>query len=263
MNVMDGLHYEVHGSEGPYLLLVHGFLSSRSQWLPNLDALSAALRPVVIELLGHGRSPAPEAEAAYAPAAYVDAFERVRRAVGAERWFVGGQSLGAALTLRYALDVPEAVIGQVFTNSSSAFAEDGWAERVRGAMDAQAARLIEDGRAAIDEHPLNPTRNTRLATAVRESLARDCALHTARGIANTGLYTVPGSSVRKRIIENTVPSLMVVGEREERFAAHRAFALRHMPHLEVVGLDGGHAVNMDAAEEFNAAVLSFIQRNTP
>ena len=63
--------------------------------------------------------------------------------------------------------------------------------------------------------------------------------------------------------KNTVPALLVVGEREERFAAHRAFASRHMPHLEVVALDGGHAVNMDAAVGFNDALVSFIKRHTP
>lgn len=263
MDATHDLHYEVHAGVGPYILLVHGFLSGRSQWLPNLSALSAVSRPVVIELYGHGRSPAPDNEEAYTSAAYVDAFERVRRAVVAERWFVCGQSLGAALTLRYALEHPGVIIGQAFTNSSSAFAEDGWEERLRPAMQAQAERLIGDGRRAIDQHPLNPARNTRLAPDVRKALARDCALHTPRGVAYTGLYTVPGSSVRNLVASNTVPALLVVGEREERFAAHRAFASRHMPHLEVVALDGGHAVNMDAAAGFNDALVSFIKRHTP
>jgi hypothetical protein len=30
-----------------------------------------------------------------------------------------------------------------------------------------------------------------------------------------------------------------------------------MPMLEVVALDGGHAVNIDAAEGFNTAVVAF------
>ena len=33
------LHVDVHDGNGPYLLLVHGMLSSRVQWMPNLDAL--------------------------------------------------------------------------------------------------------------------------------------------------------------------------------------------------------------------------------
>ena len=60
-------HYEVHPGRGPHLLLVHGMLSSRAQWLPNLAALAAVCRPVTLELWGHGRSPAPADPAAYHP----------------------------------------------------------------------------------------------------------------------------------------------------------------------------------------------------
>ncbi len=255
------LYYEVHGRHGPYLLLVHGLLSSRAQWLLNLEALSAVCRPVVVELLGHGRSPTPDEPACYTPSGYAADFERIRRALEVERWFVCGQSLGAALTLRYALDQPGRIIGQIFTNSNSALAEDGWAERVRPAMEAQARRLETEGRTFLDEHPLNPTRSRRLPPEVRDAFVADCALHTPRGIAYTGLHTVPESPVRSRVRENTVPALLVVGEREARFAAHRKFAERAMPQLDVVGLHAGHAVNLEAASEFNAAVATFLAKH--
>jgi hypothetical protein len=58
-----------------------------------------------------------------------------------------------------------------------------------------------------------------------------------------------------------VPALLVCGEREERFAPHRAFAEAHMPLLETAALDGGHAVNIDAASAFNDAVVGFFRRS--
>ena len=48
---------DVHDGHGRFLLMVHGFLSGRSQWASNIDALSQVARPVVIELWGHGTSP--------------------------------------------------------------------------------------------------------------------------------------------------------------------------------------------------------------
>lgn len=254
------LHYEVHGTAGPFTLLVHGFLSSRAQWLPNLSSLSDFCRPVVVELLGHGRSPTPDDPALYTPQHYVEEFERVRLALGCERWLLCGQSLGAALTLRYALDHPERVIAHVFTNSNSALAEDDWTERVRPAMEAQARGLQAEGRRLLDQHPFNPARARRLPREAQEALTADYALHTLQGIAYTGLYTVPDSSARGRVGQNAVPTLLVVGEREERFRAHRDFAERTMPRLEVVGLNAGHAVNLEAPEGFNAAVATFFAR---
>lgn len=251
------LHYEVHGSTGPFALLVHGFLSSRAQWLPNASALSPFCRPVIVELLGHGRSPTPDDPASYTPEAYVVAFERIRAALDCEGWVVCGQSLGAALTLRYALGHPERVIAHIFTNSNSALAEEDWAERTRPMMEAQARGLQAEGRRLLDRHPFNPARARRLPAEARQALIADCGLHTIQGVAYTGLYTVPDSSVRGRVDQNTVPSLLVVGEREERFAAHRRFAEKTMPHLQVVGVDAGHAVNLEAAPEFNEAVADF------
>jgi hypothetical protein len=35
-----------------------------------------------------------------------------------------------------------------------------------------------------------------------------------------------------------------------------------MPALEVVSLDGGHAVNIDAAAEFNESASRFIKQHT-
>jgi pimeloyl-ACP methyl ester carboxylesterase len=259
----SALHYDVHGGQGPFVLMVHGFLSSRAQWMLNLDALAAVGRPVVVELFGHGRSPSPEHAAAYTSASYAREFERIRETLGAERWYVIGQSLGAALTLRYVLDHPERVIAHVFTNSQSALAEDGWEERVRAGMEAQRKALEADGARAIAEHPLNPARATRLPSDVRDALANDTRLHDPHGIAMTGMHTVPGSSVRGRVHENVVPTLLTVGEREERFAPYRAFAEASMPMLECIGLDAGHAVNIEAAEGWNRAVVEFFRRHSP
>ena len=109
--------------------------------MPNLEALSTVATPVVAELWGHGRSPAPEEPAAYHAASYVAEFERIRADVGAERWFVCGLSLGAALTIRYALDHPDRVLGEVFTNSTSALADRAWIDQVEAAIAADADRI--------------------------------------------------------------------------------------------------------------------------
>ena len=254
------LFYEVHGTGGPFALLVHGFLSSRAQWLPNLPALSRYCRPVVVELFGHGRSPTPDAPGFYTPQHYVEEFERIRSALGCERWLLCGQSLGAALTLRYAFDHPGRVLGHVFTNSNSAFAERDWGERVRPAMEAQARHLEAQGHDALAQHPLNPTRARRLPLDARNDFAEDISLHDVLGIASTGLYTIPESSVRERVGENEAQALLVVGEREERFASHRRFAEKNMPRLQVTGLDAGHAVNLEAADQFNTVVAEFLMR---
>jgi len=254
------LHFEVHGNAGPFVLLVHGILASRAQWLGNLEALSSISRPVVVELLGHGRSPSPNDPAAYTPAAYLAEFERVREAVGADRWVVCGQSLGAALTLRYALDYPDRVTAQVFTNSNSALAEAGWAEQMRAGLDGIAERLEREGQAALDGLPMHPSRGRRLPADVRQALTADARLHDPVGVARAFRHTVPLSPVRARIATNQVPALLVVGRHERGFAPARRYAEAVMPKLTVVEADAGHAVNAEDASCFDLAVTDFLER---
>ena len=117
---MNGpLHVEVHPGAGPPVLLLHGICSSRAQWRPNLAALAEVATPVVVELLGHGRSGSPEDPAEYSVATYLARFETLRESLGAERWAICGQSFGAGLTLNYALAHPDRITAQIFTNSAS------------------------------------------------------------------------------------------------------------------------------------------------
>jgi 2-succinyl-6-hydroxy-2,4-cyclohexadiene-1-carboxylate synthase len=256
------LHYEVHAGEGPFLLLVHGILTGRSLWRANLAALSRVARPVVVELWGHGRSPAPADAEPYRAAAFVRAFDAIRMRLGAERWMLCGQSLGAALTLRYALDAPERVLAQVFTNSTSALADADWAASTRAQAPGLADALEKGGRAALERLPMHPIHAKRMAADARAALLEDAALLDAGGVARLMRHTIPESRVRDRVHENRVPTLLVCGERETRFESHRRFAEQTMPHLEVAPADAGHAVNVEAAATFDAAVTAFVYRAT-
>jgi 2-succinyl-6-hydroxy-2,4-cyclohexadiene-1-carboxylate synthase len=250
------LYYEVHGTQGPYLLLVHGLLSSRVQWMPNLEALKAFCRPVIVELLGHGRSPSPDDPECYTPLKYILEFECIRKQLGVDRWFVCGQSLGASLTLRYGLYHPENITAQIFTNSRSAFSENPSVDMMKGV----AKRLEKDGRKLLDAFPVHPSKNRHFKPEIKKALLEDVNLINLRGLSYNLQYMVTQCSVYKTIHENQVPTLLIVGKFDKQFAPLLAFAEKTMPHLEVLVFDGGHAVNIDAAEHFNKAVQNFITR---
>ena len=49
---MEKFYYEVHEGNGPYLLMIHGMLSSRAQWTRNLAALSTGDPPGGAGIMG-------------------------------------------------------------------------------------------------------------------------------------------------------------------------------------------------------------------
>jgi 2-succinyl-6-hydroxy-2,4-cyclohexadiene-1-carboxylate synthase len=256
------MHFDVHGDgTKPYLLLMHGFLSSRAQWRANLDALACVSTPVTVELLGHGRSASPEDHGAYAVAAYVRRFEALRERLGAERWFICGQSFGAGLTIRYALEHPERVIGQVFTNSVSGLSPPlGGSQRERAV---RAAAFEAGGREALEALPFYPRPSKRLAREVWEDLVADAELITPAAIARAMMTTVPELSVAADLGRISVPTLLVNGTREAAFQPLRDLASREIPGVKIVDVEGGHSINLDRPDAFNAAVAAFISRLTP
>lgn len=254
------LHWDTHGGTGPHLLLVHGFLSSRAQWSLNLEALQAFCQPVTVELFGHGRSPSPANVECYRPAHYLKCFEAIRQHLGIERWFVLGYSLGAGLTIRYALDQSERVIGHLFTNSSSGLADADQQAAWRSTAPAAAQSIRLGGHKAMERIPVHPKHARKLPRSVVADLIRDAQLHDPEGIARTLEITNPEVSVRLRIAENTRPAALVLGNREKRFKPHKAFIEANMPQLTIVELDAGHGMNMEVPAAFNQAVRTFLSQ---
>ena len=253
-------HWQVHPGTGPYLLLVHGFLMGPNQWHPNLEALGAVCRPVVVDLLGHGRSSAPAEAEHYQPGAYVEAFEAIRQALGTERWFLCGYSLGAGLTMRYALSHPQRVIGHAFTNSTSALADAEQVALWRAEGEAAAARILAGGRKAIERIPVHPRFAKRIDPASRDLVLADAVRLKPQGVANAIRYTTPEASVRDDLGNNQCPALLLNGSRERRFQPLRQVVANHMRQVQIVDLDAGHAVNLEAAAAFNRALADFIEQ---
>jgi pimeloyl-ACP methyl ester carboxylesterase len=163
------------------------------------------------------------------------------------------------LTLRYSLTHPERLMAQIFTNSNAGLADAEWIAARRASALQQAEAIEQKGRDALEELPVHPIRARRLPAEAQAALLEDAALHDPRGIARTLRYTTPHTPVADRVREIRVPTLLVCGERERRFAPLREFAEREIPGLKVVGTEARHAVNIEAAEAFNRAAIDFIQ----
>jgi len=259
------LPYRCIGGAGPPMFFVHGMLSSHRQWTPNLAALGGLddpVRPVLFDLWGHGDAPCPESDAAYMVDAIVAEFERARVARGAERVVLCGQSLGAALTLRYSIRHPERVIAQVFTNSRSALLAPE-ALISPGNRAARAAAIEHGGSTALRTLPFHPRHARRLEPQLRAAMVAVADAVDPRAVARFTHITVPQLSVRADLHRIACPTLLVNGREEKSFQRLRDFAAHEIPSCRVADIDGGHAVNLENPEGFNAAVADFLKGIVP
>lgn len=244
------------------MFLVHGMLTGSLQWTPNLASLKRFVRPVLFDLWGHGASPAPREPGPYAVASLVDELERVRAELGAERVVLGGQSLGASLTLRYSIAHPARVIAQVFTNSASALSPPELfgspAQRAQ-----RAAELERDGAAAVARMPIHPRNARRLPESIRERLVAAADRVDPHAAARLLAITGPALSVAGELHRIACPTLLVNGLWEKRFQPLRALAAQAIPGCRVVDVEAGHAVNLENPEAFDAAVAAFLPQVLP
>ncbi len=255
------LNYEIDGpSDGRPVLFVHGILTCRAHWLLNLPAFhEAGFRSVVVDLFGHGSSPSPDDEAAYHPDRYADRFSALRELVDAERWFVVGQSLGAALTLNYAMSRPDEVIAHVVTNSHSAFGDPSRIGNPQAARE-RAQMMIDGGIDAVMRHPLNPRRARAFSDAQRAEFDDAMLLSNAQGIARTMLHTSPFTPLRQRLPNNPVDTLLVAGDREEAFTPAREWVESNAANFRIERVSATHAVNISAADDFNRISIGFLEQ---
>ena len=94
---------------GPALVFAHGLTGSRRGTKRQFAALAPQYRVVVYDQRGHGESTPVRDPAGYDLERMAEDMGAVMDALGIERAVVGGESMGAATTLHFALRHPERV----------------------------------------------------------------------------------------------------------------------------------------------------------
>jgi 2-succinyl-6-hydroxy-2,4-cyclohexadiene-1-carboxylate synthase len=241
----------------PPLLMVHGILVSHRTWDPNAP-LAAQFRRIRVDLPGHGTSPVLSRADKAHPDALVRALDAVRTKLGISRWHLCGQSFGAALVLRYALDLPDHTGGVVFTNANAALREI-WSHDAAQANETLIRQIRSEGRAAIQRMVYHPAKARHFPPDLRAMLSAEADLADPESIALLHQEAIPRLSVRDRLANLRAPVLLTNGLRERRFQAAREWLEQAHPAIRIVDFAGGHSINVECAEGFNAAVGAFLQ----
>lgn len=242
------LNYQFHGSDSQALpmILSHGFSATSGMWAQNVEALSRDRRVITWDMRGHGASDAPEAQEAYTEDTFCGDLAAVLDAAGAERAIIAGMSLGGYLSLGFHIRHPERVAGLLLVDTGPGFKNP----EARGAWN----QVCEQTAAGIEAKGLGNSGSPEVMAA-----HHDHPLGLAR--AARGVMAQRDASVFESLPGIDVPTLVVVGDRDTNFLRASEYMEHKVPGAErVVISDAGHASNMDNPEEFNQAVVAWLQR---
>lgn len=260
----EELFYEVVTPDGAggdgdrWVVLTHGLGGNHAVWFQQVPVLAAAGWSVLVwDQRGFGLSTDRGGRASVRVAG--GDLLAVCDAVGVERaWFVGQSMGGWTTTHAVAADASRAV-GVVFADTLGGWAHPGWAERVRslGARDTGPGRL-----------GVHPALGEALG---RTDPARAYLYQLLGGLGRSG---GPPAHVAVSLATETVddpvlaglgvPVLFVVGAEDPIFPpAWVRDAAALVPDAEVAVIDGaGHSPYFETPEAWNAAVLGFMSRRS-
>jgi len=266
-------HY-LEAGEGPPLVLIHGGglgASGEHGFGRCIPALARHFRVYAIDLLGNGLSDAPAID--YSVQQDVWHLAAFVEALCLEKVLLAGNSRGAEVAVKFALDFPERV-AKVLMVASASVARDMGIEipmsagrqalrRMHQELSAQTMRafmqtLIHDPSRISDELVESRVRAASRPGVLEANRASIAAV--ARQVADPNL--AQRAELRHRLPQLTIPLCLVWG-REDRFAPlELGYQMKErLPNLRQFHVfeDCGHQVQTEQPERFAEVAISFFQ----
>ena len=249
------LHYDDRGAGAP-LVLLHGLGSSAADWDLQVPAFAARYRLLLVDLRGHGRSPAGPALSTVEQMAEDVAALLAR--LGLPPAHVVGLSLGGCAALALAARHPQRVRSLVLVNTFARLRAGGAQGAARLARRAwlfctapmpAVAAYVAAGLFPEPEH-----------AALRAEAVARLARNDKRPYL-AAMLAVVRFDARRALASIRCPTLVMAGDRDTTVPRAAAQALRQ----GIAGArfapiaNSGHATPYDQPEVFNRVVLEFLE----
>lgn len=252
---IDGVSFNVvvEGREdAPAILVAHSLGADLTQWEPQMDSLTRRFRVIRYDSRGHGHS-------APTPGPYsIDQLGRdalaVLDAVSVQRAHVLGLSLGGLVGMWLLVNAPERIDRAILANTSACFGHpDLWNARIRQAqsegMDALAGPTM-DRWFTREFQERDPEAVERIAARFRAT-APEAYAATAAALRDADLREAI-RSVAHRV-------LVIVGSQDPAASPAAGGQIADsIRGARLVALDAAHLSNIEAANDFNRAMISFL-----
>jgi 2-succinyl-6-hydroxy-2,4-cyclohexadiene-1-carboxylate synthase len=258
--IEDGIHTQ----HAPVLVLLHGFTGSAISWGMLLDDLvTLGMRVIALDLLGHGRSDAPEDPQRYGMEhCQIDIISILQKlGIRQGKAILLGYSMGGRIALYCAFSYYfRALILESASPGLATFTER--AQR-RANDEALAERIECEGIEAFIDYweqlPLFASQRN-LPIECRNVQRAQRLNNRAHGLANSlrGVGTAVQPSLYQRLPELTLPALLITGELDSKFCTIGQTMAQQLPQAQLqIVPKAGHTVHLEQPERFATLVHKF------
>ena len=235
----------------PTVVLLHGFTNTGASWEPVLAALGERYRAIAPDIRGHG-------SASRARPLTLDAVIGDVAVLTQDRFTLVGYSLGGRIALHAALALRRRVERLVLIGASPGIADPAQRAARRAADERLAAEIeaatIEEFATRWAATPVLEGQSPEVKAAAHADRLRSTPAGLAAELRGLGTGALP--SLWERLGELSMPVVLIVGERDEKFRAIGQRMARELSRVElVVVADIGHAVHLEAPERITAQLI--------
>ena len=253
------INYVSVGSGFP-LVLAHGHSGTLRNWALQ-RSLAERYRMISVDHRGHGKSSAPAEPDQYSMEIMADDLYQVLRQIGVTECYLVGHSMGGMIALEFALTHQDMLRGLVLVDTAPGEFRMHLTEDV-----AEIERIARtEGMAGVFEHNLkrNPVMAMEIAKqpGSDEIYKREFLVNNVDGYINSLRALRTRRSLTDRLGEIRVPTLIVVGERDDPFIEPAQQLQAGIPGSELVVVpECGHSPQIEFPETFNRTLLDFFDR---
>ena len=243
----------------PALLLIHGFPLSSQMWTPQLEDLAEFVRVIAPDLRGFGHS--DSVSGAYSVSMLADdCADLLSHLNVATPFVVCGLSMGGYIALEFYRRYPEHVAGLILAATrTGADSAAGKLNRDKAAQLAkeEGATAVSDGMLSKLFAPGNYESEPELVEYVQDVM-RTASLNGVVG-ALMAMKDRPDSTPMLGDID--VPVLIIHGAEDQLIPVSEARVMAEaIPNADLVIVpEAGHLPNLEEPDQFNDAVIDFLQ----
>lgn len=246
------IHYKSYGKGRKALVLIHGWSCNMDYWRDSIPAFAKRNRVIAIDLPGHGQSDKPEV--AYSMDLFARAVDAVLRDAKVDRTVLVGHSMGTPVARQFYRKYPQKTLGIVIVDGAlRPFGDkkmlDGFIAAFRRPNYIQAGQRMFAGMAG-------PNLSAELKERIQASF-----LNTPQHVLVSAMEGMADESIWGQDKIN-VPVLAILARSPFYTPDTEQFFHSMAPNLDFQMWEGvGHFLMMEKPNEFNDAVIAFLDKN--
>jgi pimeloyl-ACP methyl ester carboxylesterase len=244
------LNYVEHGDGDEPLVFIHGYTGSLRDWEETLERLPAGFKAYAFDLRGAGESDRPGN--GYNIPRFAEDLHEATRALGLDTFTLIGHSMGGGTAMQFAVTHPERLRRLVLVAPVSSDGVRAMDPQTREQMK-QLRRNKDLARTMARAFMVRPRTDEQIERGIESNLKWEDDAYDEAWESMRNLH------ISDQVAKLSVPTLMVVGDRDFLRADNLADAQR-IPNCALqVFYRVGHMIQQDVADEFVAVLVDFVR----